>query len=416
MYKILKKEQVLFFFIEIPTAALTGTADDDTKNIICSSLAMKDPLIISISPNRTNVRFHVFHQKKDDAFSRLDWLIEELMLKNVATDKSIIFCNTMNDIARVVNYLLMKLGGKAYFPTSSCQGKNCLIGIFHSNTWSHQKEQIMESLKGDGRIRVVVASSALSMGVNFPDVKYIINWGPARNLLDQLQEAGRAGRDGIQSHNIIIYHGQQLIHCSKDVKEFVRAENCHRILAYTLFDPSIKSLEPGHICCSHCATSCKCEGESCNYSPIYTTMVENTTPPPFLTRSVCEDDKKDLRSSLEELRCEMSASKSLFDPIIAHGFSEELTDDVVESCALLFTVDDIWNKCAVYSVGHAVAILEIIQEIFLDIPNFDETMAMLKHEHFLTFDTLDFDVLQEFDDVGDSSGDEWSDNEPIEEI
>lgn len=88
----------------------------------------------------------------------------------------------------------------------------------------------------------------------------------------------------------------------------------------------------------------------------------------------------------------------------------------MESCALLFTVDDIWNKCAVYSVGHAVAILEIIQEIFLDIPNFDETMAMLKHEHFLTFDTLHFDVLQEFDDVGDSSGDEWSDNEPIEEI
>lgn len=72
----------------------------------------------------------------------------------------------------------------------------------------------MESLKGDGRIRVVVASSALSMGVNFPDVRYVINWGPARNLLDQLQEAGRAGRDGIQSHNIIIYHGQQLIHCS----------------------------------------------------------------------------------------------------------------------------------------------------------------------------------------------------------
>lgn len=68
MYKILKKEQVLFFFIEIPTAALTGTADDDTKNIICSSLAMKDPLIISISPNRTNVRFNVFHQKRDDAF------------------------------------------------------------------------------------------------------------------------------------------------------------------------------------------------------------------------------------------------------------------------------------------------------------------------------------------------------------
>ena len=50
------------------------------------------------------------------------------------------------------------------------------------------------------------------MGVNFPDTRYVINWGPARNLLDHHQEAGRAGRDGHQSDNIIIYQGQQLTH------------------------------------------------------------------------------------------------------------------------------------------------------------------------------------------------------------
>lgn len=74
----------------------------------------------------------------------------------------------------------------------------------------------MPSLEGNGKWfsgrewQVVVASSALSLGVNFPDAEYIINWSPARNV--QHQEAGQGGRDSQQSHNIIIYHGNQLSH------------------------------------------------------------------------------------------------------------------------------------------------------------------------------------------------------------
>lgn len=64
------------------------------------------------------------------------------------------------------------------------------------------------------------------MGVNFPDVCYIVNWGPARSILDQHQEAGRARRDGKKCHVIIIYHGQQAGHCEQEVKDFVRAKGC----------------------------------------------------------------------------------------------------------------------------------------------------------------------------------------------
>ena len=58
-------------------------------------------------------------------------------------------------------------------------------------------------LKEDGLQRIIVPSSALSMGVDFPYVRYVINWGPARSLLEHHQEAGRAGRDGLESHIII---------------------------------------------------------------------------------------------------------------------------------------------------------------------------------------------------------------------
>ena len=62
----------------------------------------------------------------------------------------------------------------------------------------------MEQFKYCGVKRVIIATTALCMGVNFPDVWFIINWGPARSILDQHQEAGRAGRDGKRAHVAVI--------------------------------------------------------------------------------------------------------------------------------------------------------------------------------------------------------------------
>ena len=96
------------------------------------------------------------------------------------------------------------------------------------------------------------------MGVNFPDVRYIINWGPARNLLDQHQEIGRAGRDGKNSYSLIVYHGQQLSQCEVSIKRFVKTDGCLRVAAYKEFDENIELLKPNHNCCSYCSYLCRC--------------------------------------------------------------------------------------------------------------------------------------------------------------
>lgn len=57
---------------------------------------------------------------------------------------------------------------------------------------------------------MVIAATALYMGINFPDIHYIINWGPPKTIIDQHQEAGRAGRDGLCAYVIVIYYGQKL--------------------------------------------------------------------------------------------------------------------------------------------------------------------------------------------------------------
>ena len=83
-----------------------------------------------------------------------------------------------------MNHLLLKLGKYVCYPPSSHNQEDLLIGIFHSFSWPEQKETVLQSLSGNRPKRVVIASTALSMGVNFPDIRYVINWGPARNLLD----------------------------------------------------------------------------------------------------------------------------------------------------------------------------------------------------------------------------------------
>ena len=78
------------------------------------------------------------------------------------------------------------------------------------------KDKIFQSLREDDQKRIIITSTALNMGVDFPDIGYVVNWGQARTLLDQHQQTGRAGRDGKQSHVVTEYHGQQLAHCDDD--------------------------------------------------------------------------------------------------------------------------------------------------------------------------------------------------------
>ena len=73
---------------------------------------------------------------------------------------------------------------------------------------ANMQEPCLWLFKGIGVTRIVVSTTALCMGVNIPDVRYIIIRGAAHSILDLYQEAGRAGRDSLKSYLIVIYHGQ----------------------------------------------------------------------------------------------------------------------------------------------------------------------------------------------------------------
>ena len=150
--------------------ALTGTADKNTLNVIKSDLLLKNPDCVFVSPERKNIRFSVRKVAKGEMFYQLSWLIKDT---GACCPKTLIFCNTLNDIAAVFNHLMLQLGANAYNPPESREPECRIIGIYHSNSFKKQKERLFSQLKGTGNKRVVVASSALGMGVNFPDIKYV---------------------------------------------------------------------------------------------------------------------------------------------------------------------------------------------------------------------------------------------------
>lgn len=85
----------------------------------------------------------------------------------------------------------------------------------------------------------------------------------------------------------------------------------------------------------------------------------------------------------------------------SHGFSEQLISDMVSKCSDIFTIEDVLSNFPVFSVGAALHILEILQEIFLDIPSLEKMLALfsfsLDFSHHTWFNLEDLT----FPDSGD---------------
>jgi superfamily II DNA helicase RecQ len=97
-----------------PFLALTGTADESTEKEVSMSLNMVDHQRVFVSPNRTNLHFHVEKAQKACMLSQLDWIVDIVKENGVNTPKVIVFCSNLYAIASVMNYLMMQLGHNAF--------------------------------------------------------------------------------------------------------------------------------------------------------------------------------------------------------------------------------------------------------------------------------------------------------------
>lgn len=402
------------FLGQVPVLCLTATADKGMRKRLVNYLAMHNPYKVILSPNKDNIRFTV--RQADKELSCLNWLVSLLEEQGDNCPHTILFCQTVNDIVLILSFLLMKLGDKAYVPGEAPVAERCLISVYYSVTPQRMKERVTNSFEnGTGKARVVIATTSLSMGVDFPKVTYVVHFGPSRDIVSHLQEAGRAGRDGVsQAYNVVFYLGKHKALCSGNMKKVINSNECVRKVLFSFFDDT-KAIVPKHNCCNRCHENCRCGGDECSQPlPVFEkASVSSSHAGP--TRSVTDEDRECLRAALYEVKSSLTLQTkvSLFDKTgtISHGLSEKVIETVVMKCDQLFTMMDIFQQCFILSPRLSIIILEILNELFGDVPTTDITREVSTMTESLIpplFEKeLDTEMPIEDDSDDDDFDEEW---------
>lgn len=371
--------------------ALTATATSATKEAILEILLMENPYVIYESPDKSNIAYSVFYMSRDESVQRyFEWLVKELLEHGTDTTRTIIYCQTIKQCSLLYAILKGMLRDNIYVGGVKDR-RRVLVEMLHSCTPNANKEAVLKAFgEHDSELRVLVATIAFGMGVNCKGVYRVIHFGPSKNVEAYIQETGRGGRDGKQSIAHIIYQGLLLNHVEKDIKLYVKSEECHRKVLMCQFDNcnQMKCPEPKHLCCDNCAKKCDCENKDCGELTKYPGCVDQhkekvTVTGP--TRLVSEQQRKALSAKL------LSYHRSLVRELISKsphgqlptltnlqfmlGFSDQQISQVVDSCHKIFFLEDVMSNVEIWHIQHAVKIIDTISSIFGDCAIHKTTMA-----------------------------------------
>lgn len=355
-----------------PLLALTATATKDVLKDTSKGLGMKpNTLHVTASPDRPNIYLYRIHVDKN-VRKTFQWLIDQLRSMANLTPRTIVYCKSQKDCGVLYKHFKLELGDQVYFPPDaqpfSC---NMLIGMYHANTLQKHKDRVSESLfESNGTCRVVFASTALGMGVNFPDVKQVVHYGPPRHVEDFMQEIGRAGRNGEPAKSILSFTGVHLRKCEEAMKNYAKKEVCLRQTLLQKFDISRIPNKGTHSCCIVCHRQCQCGEKECEVAlPVfYSCETSEDDQKPQMVRQVQTYQKEELKELLNDYKSEQVAQCPVYllPSETTTGFSDALIKSMLERCQYISSVEDILKLTPVFKRQHALDILHMVRDVFQD--------------------------------------------------
>jgi ATP-dependent DNA helicase RecQ len=167
-----------------PVLALTATATPDVVRDIVTQLGMRDPGIVSTGVERPNLFFEVERTPRREQK-------REALLEVLRTTQGVGICYVSTiRVAHELHGFLVAQGIRA--------------GLYHGKLRAAEREETQRRFMND-ELEVMVATNAFGLGIDKPDIRFVVHYNFPGSLEAYYQEAGRAGRDGGEARACLLY-------------------------------------------------------------------------------------------------------------------------------------------------------------------------------------------------------------------
>ncbi|HEY3857509.1 MAG TPA: DNA helicase RecQ [Verrucomicrobiae bacterium] len=183
-------------FPGVPVMALTATATTRVRGDIIKLLDLREPRCYVASFNRPNLTYRIIAKNKPAA-QTLEFL------RGSKRDSGIIYCQSRNGAERLASHL---------------DEKGIRARPYHAGLTPQQRNENQELFLRD-EVRVICATIAFGMGINKPNVRFVIHYDLPKSIEGYYQETGRAGRDGLPAECILLFSAGDTVKQSRFIDE-----------------------------------------------------------------------------------------------------------------------------------------------------------------------------------------------------
>lgn len=171
---------------DVPTVALTATATKSVADDIMRILDFKEKNVISSGFERKNLSYVV--RNVDDKFGNI------LKICNGVLGTGIVYVRERKRCEEISSFL---------------RQNGITSDFYHAGLSKELRNAKQDAWKND-EVRVIVATNAFGMGIDKPDVRFVIHYDMPDSLEAYFQEAGRAGRDGVRSYATLLWNSTDI--------------------------------------------------------------------------------------------------------------------------------------------------------------------------------------------------------------